>query len=651
MLSVFRFLILAYTILGAASLSWAKKNEEGVAVIIGNKSYSDRIPEVTYAHRDADAIRYYILNVLGYAEENVIDLRDATKSQLESAFGNSNSHKGQIWQYIDPAGTSDVTIYYSGHGVPGSDKRGYLLPSDANPDTAEINGYPIDLLYENLGKLNTRRVTILLDACFSGDSGGGMLIRHASPVFMESELPETSGENMTVITAASGTQLASWDENAQHGLFTHHLLDALYGNADDNTDGQITALEVKSYLDKKMTRAARRNYRREQDASLSGEVSAILGFQIDGVFASRPYFDAKLTQGHVDNTLPSAEIEVEEVSKHLFAITNANIRSHPSTQGNKIGRVKKGELVIVTGKTGKWYRVAIANSSDVGYVYGNLLREKHFQVSDFESFQECDECPEMVTLPKGSFIMGTDDGAEDEGPAHKVTIDYDFAVSRSEITLGQFTYFLEKTGHTMGQKCYASEGGEWAEKKGVFWGTPNYFQEQNHPVVCVNWNDAQAYVKWLSEKTGQKYRLLSEAEWEYAAKGGMEGKFWFDNIPMLQCIYVNGAAGETDEENRLQECSDDFKYTSSVYHMPPNPFGLYAMNGNVWEWVQDCNTDNYQNAPINGNADESHGCDQRALRGGGFLNSGDALSNINRGSIKPDRRDFDTGFRIALSLN
>ncbi|WP_420546712.1 SUMF1/EgtB/PvdO family nonheme iron enzyme [Curvivirga sp.] len=647
MLSVFRFLILAYAIIGAASLSWAKKNEEGVAVIIGNKSYSDRIPEVSYAHRDADAMRYYILNVLGYAEENVIDLRDATKSQLESAFGNSNSHKGQIWQYIDPAGTSDVTIYYSGHGVPGSDKRGYLLPSDANPDTAEINGYPIDLLYENLGKLNTRSVTILLDACFSGDSGGGMLIRNASPVFMESEVPETSGENMTVITAASGTQLASWDQNAQHGLFTHHLLDALYGDADDNTDGQITALEVKSYLDKKMTRAARRNYRREQDASLSGEVSAVLGFQIDGVFASRPSLD---TQGTADSTPIPIEIDVEEVSKHLFATKNANIRNYPSIQGDKIGQFKKGELVVVTGKAGEWYRVAIANSTDLGYVYSNLLGEKHAQVSDFESIQECDECPEMVKLPKGSFVMGSDNGAEDEAPAHKVTIDYDFAVSRSEITVGQFSQFVSETDYHAGATCHVSENGKWKEVS-FSWVYPNFVQDRDHPVVCMNWNDAQAYVEWLSKKTGRDYRLLSEAEWEYAAKGGMKGKFWFDNIAMLQCTYINGAADETEEENRLQECSDEFKYTAPVYYMPTNPFGLFAMNGNVWEWVQDCNTDNYQNAPSNGKADESHGCDQRALRGGGFLNSGDALSNINRGSINPDRRDFDTGFRIALSLN
>ena len=154
-----RVLLLAAGLLWAViSLTpvWGEvSNPNGVAVIIGNRSYRhDRVPEVSYAHRDAAAFKRYVLDVLGYDPLNLIELEDASQADLESAFGNERSHEGLLWRYLDPDGGSDVVVFYSGHGVPGlKDGRGYLLPSDARPDTAEINGYPIDLLYENLLKL------------------------------------------------------------------------------------------------------------------------------------------------------------------------------------------------------------------------------------------------------------------------------------------------------------------------------------------------------------------------------------------------------------------------------------------------------------------------------------------------------------------
>ena len=164
---------------------------------------------------------------LGFNPDNIIDLRDATKAQMEAAFGNRVTHKGKLWGYLNPKGISDIVVFYSGHGVPGqNDKRGYLLPVNADPDQAEINGYPVDLLYRNLGKLKARSKTVLLDACFSGDSPKGMLIRLASPDFIKVKAPEVAA-NMTVLTAARGSQLASWDERAQHGLFTEYLLRGL----------------------------------------------------------------------------------------------------------------------------------------------------------------------------------------------------------------------------------------------------------------------------------------------------------------------------------------------------------------------------------------------------------------------------------------
>ena len=264
---------------------------DGVAVVIGNRSYeNDRVPEVAYAHRDADAFRQYVVGMLGFDPDNIIDLRDATQAAMETTFGNERDHKGRLWSYLDPSGGSDVVVYYSGHGVPGlRDRKGYLLPSDANPDTAHLNGYPIDLLYENLGRMTeAASIRVFLDACFSGDSQAGMLIRSASPMFVSASLPDLSGKAMAVLTAASGDEVASWDERAEHGMFTHHLLDALYGSGDADGDGRVTVAETKRYLDRHLTRAARRAYLRDQTAGVGGDRTMVLASAPGGSFPTRP---------------------------------------------------------------------------------------------------------------------------------------------------------------------------------------------------------------------------------------------------------------------------------------------------------------------------------------------------------------------------
>ena len=124
-----------------------------VAVVIGNKSYVGAIPEVRFAHNDADAVKRYLINTLGYREGNVIDVRDTTKGELEAIFGNEKSYKGRLFNYIR-ANESDVTVFYSGHGVPDTkSRRGYLLPIDADPDIIDITGYPLDVMLENLSKI------------------------------------------------------------------------------------------------------------------------------------------------------------------------------------------------------------------------------------------------------------------------------------------------------------------------------------------------------------------------------------------------------------------------------------------------------------------------------------------------------------------
>ena len=285
--------------LGAVSGGMAQatevRNPTGVALIIGNSDYPHRdVPDVTFAHRDADAFRRYVIDVLGYDPENIIDLRDTTRRVLFDALGTQIDPHGLLWSYLDDEVGSDVVFFYSGHGVPGvNDGLGYLLPVDADPKAAEQDGYPIDALYESLNALtDARSVRVYLDACFSGGSAGGVLIKDASPVYVTPALPEGVGGKVVSLSAASGKQVASWDAEAKHGLFTHHLLDALHGGGDADSDGRVTALEVKTYLDRRMTKAARRQHRRIQRASLLGTENVVLSAALaDGSFPARSDLD------------------------------------------------------------------------------------------------------------------------------------------------------------------------------------------------------------------------------------------------------------------------------------------------------------------------------------------------------------------------
>ena len=257
------------------------QNPDAIAVIIGNRDYKGDTPDVEFAINDADAMREFVLNKLGYRPGNVIDLRDATQAELLAAFGSDKSHKGTLFDYVR-SDESDVIVFYSGHGVPGlSDRRGYLLSVDANPNKAELTGYPVDTLLKNLAKIPAKSMTVFIDACFSGNTPKGMLVDSMSGLTVEIRQPKKASKGMVVLTASRGDQVASWDKNAKHGLFTKHLLEALNGAADKqsktgNKDGKVTLGEVKAYLDREMTYQARRRFSRDQHATVSGDLKTVL---------------------------------------------------------------------------------------------------------------------------------------------------------------------------------------------------------------------------------------------------------------------------------------------------------------------------------------------------------------------------------------
>ena len=282
--------------------------------------------------------------------------------------------------------------------------------------------------------------------------------------------------------------------------------------------------------------------------------------------------------------------------------------------------------------------------------------------------------PEMVVLPTGQFRMGdlSGNGERDEQPTREVIIDYPLAMMKHEVTRRAFRAFVEATGYRTDaeqnadgkQGCFIytvrADGqarSEWTA--GQNWRNAEMLGERQahdrHPVVCISRADAEEYADWLSEQTGQDYRLPSEAEWEYAARAGTPSPWYFSSVSgTKQCGYANGA-----DETELPggwgweapvPCRDGYAYTAPVGAYLANDFGLHDMLGNVSEWVLDCYNDHYRRAPSDGGARRRCDSPLYILRGGSWFDSPQWLRAANRIRQTPSNRDGTFGFRLAREV-
>jgi len=277
-------------------------------------------------------------------------------------------------------------------------------------------------------------------------------------------------------------------------------------------------------------------------------------------------------------------------------------------------------------------------------------------------FKDCSDCPEMVVVPAGRFVMGAAPGEEESEklpenfrnrsqPQHGVDV-AGFSAGKFEVTRGQYRAFVEATGRSSAGGCYVWTGSKFELDQAKDWRNPGYAQEDPHPVTCVSWEDAKAYVVWLSGRTGKGYRLLTEAEWEYAARAGTTTRgFWGDDGDQ-SCAYANGADQTTKAQvpgwnYRIANCNDRYAYTAPVGSYRANAFGLYDMLGNVWEWTEDCWNENYNSAPTDGSAWTRGDCSRRVVRGGSWDLDPRGLRAAIRNRGTTTGRDFGNGFRVA----
>ena len=259
-----------------APVSTYDNNPKAIAVIIGNKDYKEQgVPSVRYALNDAQAVRRYLIESLGYRTENIIYLENATQSKFLSVFGNENTHQGRLYDYAQPDGTSDIFVYYSGHGAPDiATNGGYFVPIDSDPARVRLNGYSLNLLYRNLQKVPYRYCTVVIDACFSGSSIQGPLIKNISPLMLPKiEIPRLPESNSILMTSSTGQQVSCWYPDKEHSLFTYYFLEALQGKADTDANKLLTFSEIKQYINQKVPYMARRLHGREQEPQLEGNLN------------------------------------------------------------------------------------------------------------------------------------------------------------------------------------------------------------------------------------------------------------------------------------------------------------------------------------------------------------------------------------------
>ncbi len=312
---------------------------------------------------------------------------------------------------------------------------------------------------------------------------------------------------------------------------------------------------------------------------------------------------------------------------------------------------------------------------------GSVVAEDHSRAQGLQpgiTFRDCPDCPEMVVIPGGSFLMGSTEsdtkrdlgavpaeapgiatflGITDhqaaqkfmayEHPQHRVTISKALALGKYPVTVGEFAVFVRETGYSTGSCYIFGIDGRRGHTTSATWSHPGFRQTERDPVVCVTWDDAKAYLAWLDKKTDSgasgpapgHYELPSEAEWEYAARAGSQTARWWGNdmvVGKANCYQCNNNAYP--------------QRPISVGTFPANPFGLYDMLGNASQWTKDCWVDSYDKAPVDGSARTDGDCAKRVERGG----SGNGLAwvsrSASRSAIRADLGYSDLGFRVKKSI-
>ncbi|MFZ0258169.1 MAG: SUMF1/EgtB/PvdO family nonheme iron enzyme, partial [Gammaproteobacteria bacterium] len=607
---------------GAATFSG-----ERWAVVIGVSDYDDERLKLRFADRDAEAFKEFLTTPRGgrFASDHLRFLpnRKATAENIRDALGT----------FLGAVQPEDyVVIFLAGHGLP--DPRDaedfYFLPYDADLDRLPSTAISMWEVRRWVEKIKAERVLLIADACHSGAMGSKGVARGLNAINRYLQKLGESYETVVTLTSSSGYQLSQEDKKwgSGHGVFTYHLLRALREDAtqaDKNKDGIVDAEEAFLYVVPRVIQETKGNQLPDRSGDLgSGIPLAVVSPEkspASGASVKRSAPEPSATKA------PPARLHalLRECATHL----KAN-RLTTGQGGNAVDcylevlKLDRGNAEALAGldrvvdQYAEWAEHALSRKqftraktyldrmASVNPEHPRLvaLRDQWAgrdttAITSVERPQPAGNAqsataavPEMVVIPAGAFWMGSDKARDSEAygsefPRHRVTIDRPFAIGKYEVTFDDYEQFARATGRALPDDEH--------------WG------RDHRPVIKVSWEDATAYTEWLSQQTGKRYRLPTEAQWEYAARAGTETRYWWGDDIGRHRANCRGCGSQWDN-----------KQTAPVGSFEANPFGLHDTAGNVWEWVQDCWHDNYEGAPTDGSAWETDDCRFRVFRGGSW---------------------------------
>jgi formylglycine-generating enzyme required for sulfatase activity len=604
--------------------------DKRVALVIGNSSYANA-GILSNPARDAKAVAA-ALRGMGFGVTERYNLSKQQFDDVLKSFGDA------------AAGADWALVYFAGHGI-GVGGETFLLPTDAALARAEhVDDEAISLgrVRAKAGGAKTLRL-VILDSCRNNPFAARMAAvgskRAISRGLARPSEPE-SGELIAYATREN--DVADDGAGAEHSPFTSAFLQHV----------AEPGLEL-NFLFRRIRSSVVKGTGGGQDPAIYASLSDAQLFFVPPKAEGQPPAGPQAPLSEAAQAWSKIEglkdAAVFEAFRRQYGAANP---LYDTLASQKITELKRSQA-------GPWEKYASPGSQG-GRTEAEKLKETQTAINappkpvahpadgacndllvsvamgkspcikpgSGESFKDCRECPEMVIVPAGSFMMGSPESEPDrsrgEGPQHKVTIPKPFAAGKFTVTFSEW------------DACLAGGGCGRNKPDDRGWG------RGDRPVINITWEEAQAYVKWLRAKTGKTYRLMTEAEFEYTARAGTTTPFWWGssiapdraNYNDSASPYINSSVGTT----------------LPVQSFKPNPWGLYQVHGNIWTWTEDCYEDSYKDAPTDGSAKTALDCARRSLRGGSFGYRAEYLRVARRLGFSPDVRLSGVGFRLARTM-
>ncbi len=609
----------------------AQLYQDSYALVIGASAYRSGWPLLPGTLTDMEAVSR-ILQQQGF---KVTQVADPDHAQLRKAFDDFIVEHGQEPQ-------NRLLFYFAGHGdtrkLSYGQEMGYLVPVDAPLYEQDAKGFLQKALDMQQIEVYARRIQakhalFMFDSCFSGSL---FSLSRAAP----SEISRKTAQPVRQFITSGGAEEVVSDRS----VFRDQFLAALQGEADYNHDGYVTGSELGSFLQDKVA-----NYSRNGQHPQYGKLRDPMLDKGDLVFVvigAEGKTQVQVTTGAGGGGVGiDAEVELE------FWKSIKDSRN-PKLFKEYRNRWPNGKFVMIAqAREAELETPPVKPPEPPVRVEPPPVPPVVATPAPVQQPRPAITGPAMVAITGGRFQMGSPQkevGRDADEKQHWVTVN-DFEIGQYEVTVGEFKRFVAASGYKTdadktGEGCYVWSDSTWQHKAGFNWKNPNFTQGDDHPVVCVSWNDAVAYAEWLSKQTGQEYRLPTEAEWEYAARAGKETAYWWGK----QASHDYANYGKDECCAGLAKGRDRWEYTAPVGSFDPNAWKLYDTAGNVWEWTCSVYDENYK-----GN---ENGCTKNntsgplAVRGGGWSGRPVWVRSAFRGRGDPPGRGSVQGFRLARSL-